>query len=146
MQNTNLARLIAIAAARHADQFDKGGRPYILHVMAVMYLTDTDCDEVKQIAAGHDLVEDTNTTYQELLDLGFSKRVVDGIRALTKVRGETQEEYEAKVMANKDARLVKMADLRHNSDITRLKGVTEKDVQRIQKYMKFYTKLKAYND
>jgi GTP diphosphokinase / guanosine-3',5'-bis(diphosphate) 3'-diphosphatase len=135
--------MIVLAANRHAGQFDKGGHPYILHVMAVMYLVDSEDDEVKQIAAGHDLVEDTGVTYKELQELGFSDRVVHGIRCLTKVPGETYDEYKAKVKSNPDAVAVKMADLKHNSDISRLKGLRQKDFDRMAKYMAFYAELSA---
>lgn len=138
-----LGEMIVIAANKHAGQFDKGGHPYILHVMAVMYLVESEDDEVKQIAAGHDLVEDTETTYSELRSLGFSERVIDGIRSLTKVPGETYEEYKEKVKRNRDAILVKMADLKHNSDISRLKGLRQKDFDRMAKYMAFYAELSA---
>lgn len=138
-----LGEMIVLAANKHAGQFDKGGNPYILHVMAVMYLVESSDLEVKQIAVGHDIIEDTDTTYQELRDLGFSERVVDGIACLTKVPGETYEEYKNKVKSNRDSILVKMADLKHNSDITRLKGLRQKDFDRMAKYMAFYAELSA---
>ena len=138
-----LGEMIVLAANKHAGQFDKGGHPYILHVMAVMYLVKSDDDEVKQIAAGHDLIEDTDLTYKELRDLGFSERVINGIRCLTKVPGETYDEYKDKVKGNPDSVLVKMADLKHNSDITRLKGLRPKDFDRMAKYMAFYAELAA---
>jgi (p)ppGpp synthase/HD superfamily hydrolase len=136
-----LGEMIVLAANRHAGQFDKGGNPYILHVMAVMYLTDSKEEEVLQIAAGHDLVEDTGVTYRELYDAGFSERVIDGIKCLTKVPGETYDEYKDKVKSNRDSILVKMADLKHNSDISRLKGLRDKDFERMAKYMAFYAEL-----
>ena len=136
-----LNEMIVLAANRHAGQFDKGGSTYILHTLAVMYLVDSDDDEIKQIAVGHDLFEDTDTTARELKELGFSDRVINGIMALTKQNGETYEEYKAKVLANKDAIKVKIADLKHNTDIKRLKGVTPKDIARMEKYFKFYVEL-----
>lgn len=57
--------------------------------------------------------------------------------------GQTYEEYKEAVFSNKDAMLVKMADLRHNSDIRRLKGVTQKDIERMAKYNQFYLEIKA---
>jgi (p)ppGpp synthase/HD superfamily hydrolase len=142
-QKQKLHDMIVLATNRHANQFDKGGNPYILHCFAVMYLVESEDYEVKQIAVGHDLVEDTDVTWEDLIREGFSDRVIQGIMALTKQRGETYEQYKNKVKSNKDAVLVKMADLRHNSDITRLKGVAEKDIARIAKYMQFYSELKA---
>jgi (p)ppGpp synthase/HD superfamily hydrolase len=107
-----------------------------------MYYLKSEDEELQCIALGHDLVEDTETTYTELRELGFTERVVKGIQALTKVPGETNEEYMARIKANPDAIRVKLQDLRHNSDIRRLKGVREKDIQRMVKYHKMYTELK----
>ena len=136
-----LSAMIILAVQGHDGQFDKGGNPYILHTMTVMHKLRTTDEELQCMAVGHDLIEDTKTTYQDLRDAGMSERVIEGIKALTKVPGETYEEYKNKVKANSDAVLVKMQDLRHNSDIRRLKGVTEKDVARITKYHQFYLEL-----
>jgi hypothetical protein len=67
--------------------------------------------------------------------------VIAGVRALTKVPGETLDEYKAQVFANPDAMRVKKCDLRHNSDIRRLKGVTEKDIRRMARYHEFYLEI-----
>ncbi len=141
--NVLLSKAIALAATKHADQFDKGGNPYILHVLKVMHYTKSTDLEVLIIAVLHDIVEDTDVTYAELREMGFSERVIAGIKALTKVKGQTHEEYKAGILANVDAIIVKMADLRHNSDIRRLKGVTEKDIKRIAKYHNMWLELKA---
>lgn len=138
-----LCKMISLATERHAGQFDKGGRPYILHPLTVMHRLRTDDEELQCIAVGHDLLEDTRTTQSELIALGFSKRVTNGIAALTKLEREAPEHYREKVKANPDAIRVKMEDLRHNSDIRRLKGVTEKDVQRVTSYHQFYLELRA---
>lgn len=138
-----LATAITLAVTRHQGQFDKGGMPYSLHVLKVMYLTKSEDLEVLMIAVLHDIVEDTDITYQDLHNLGFSKRVIAGIQLLTKVKGQTHDEYVAGILTNTDAILVKMADLRHNSDIRRLKGVTEKDIKRVVKYHNMWILLKA---
>jgi guanosine-3',5'-bis(diphosphate) 3'-pyrophosphohydrolase len=138
-----LDKMLVLATNAHHGQFDKGGRPYILHPLRVMSFLKTDDEELQCIALGHDVVEDTKTTYQDLLDAGMSQRVVDGIKALTKVPGYSYDDYKQQVMANKDAMLVKMADLRHNTDIRRLKGVTTKDLDRIEKYHRFYIELQS---
>ena len=139
----NLNRMIVLVTTEFDGIFDKGGVPYILHCLKVMHYLKSDDDELQQIAVGHDLIEDRkNVTYKMLRDMGFSERVIDGIRCLTKVPGESEEEYLAKVMSSPDAIRVKLADLRHNSDIRRLKGVTEKDIKRIEKYHKMYLVLK----
>ena len=136
-----LCKMISLATERHAGQFDKGGRPYILHPLTVMHRLRTDDEELQCIAVGHDLIEDTDVTAAELLDLGFSPRVVTGIEMLTKRRGMSTDDYKAGIKASPDARRVKIEDLRHNSDIRRLKGVTEKDVQRMVRYHQFYLEL-----
>lgn len=136
-----LNAMLVLATNRHAGQFDRGGLPYILHPLKVMHYLKSDDEELNCIAIGHDVVEDTDTSFNELRDLGFTERIINGIAALTKQNGESYEEYKAKVSANADARKVKMADLRHNSDIRRLKGVTDKDLKRVERYQRFYAEL-----
>lgn len=136
-----LNKMLILMVNKHAGQFDKGGQPYSLHPLKVMYYAKTDDEELQCIALGHDLVEDTDTTYNELRELGFTERVIDGIRSMTKVPGETYDEYKVKVKANPDSRKIKMCDLRHNSDIRRLKGVTQKDLARVNRYHEFYMEL-----
>lgn len=138
---SQLAKMLVYATVGHDGQFDKGGKPYILHPLKVMHYLKTDDEELMCIALGHDLMEDSGWTAKALLEEGFSERVVAGIVALTKVKGESYEDYKTRVKANPDAVLVKMADLRHNSDIRRLKGVTEKDLARTKKYHEFYLEL-----
>lgn len=138
-----LGAMLVLATNAHAGQFDKGGNPYILHPLKVMHYLKTDDEELQCIALGHDVVEDTNITFAELADAGMSARVVEGIRALTKQRGQSYNEYKEVVFSNPDAMRVKMCDLRHNSDIRRLKGVTEKDLDRMAKYQRFYLEIRA---
>jgi (p)ppGpp synthase/HD superfamily hydrolase len=136
-----LSKMISLATERHAGQFDKGGRPYILHPLTVMHRLRTDDEELQCIAVGHDLLEDTETTTGDLVLAGFSQRIITGIFVLTKRSGESAEDYRLRVKANPDAVRVKIEDLRHNSDIRRLKGVTEKDIARMVRYHEFYLEL-----
>lgn len=138
-----LAKMLVLVTNAHDGQYDKGGAPYILHPLKVMHYIKSDDEELMCIALGHDVIEDTKVTYRELADAGISIRVMDGIKALTKLPGQTLDEYKEGVFANKDAMRVKMADLRHNSDIRRLKGVTEKDLARISKYHQFYLEIQS---
>lgn len=138
-----LGKMITLATAAHAGQFDKAERPYILHCLAVLHILNEDDEELQCIAVGHDLFEDTKTTVEELVEAGFTERVIVGILALTKMPGQSHKQYVEKVLESRDAMLVKSADLKHNSDITRLKGITEKDIARMAKYMKFYTAIQA---
>lgn len=138
-----LGAMLVLVTNAHAGQFDRGGKPYILHPLAVMHKLRTDDEELMSIALGHDVIEDTKTTYADLRAVGMTERVIDGIRALTKVPGETYEEYKVRVFANHDAMKVKLKDLMHNTDIRRLKGVTEKDIARMAKYHAFYMEILA---
>lgn len=138
-----LGKMLLFATKAHANQFDKGGNPYILHPLKVMHYCKTDDEELMAIALGHDIVEDCKVTYEELRNEGFTERVIEGIKSLTKVPGESHKDYLDKVMKNSDAVLVKLADLRHNSDIRRLKGLTQKDFDRMKRYAEDY---KILND
>ena len=138
-----LDAMLVIATNAHHGQFDKGGRPYILHPLRVMSFLKEDDEELQCIALGHDVIEDTRVTYRDLADAGISVRVMDGIRALTKLPGQTYDEYKEGVFASTDAMKVKLCDLRHNTDIRRLKGITDKDIERMAKYQKFYLDRKS---
>ena len=138
-----LGKMLVIATNAHAGQYDRGGKPYILHPLKVMHYLKSDDEELQVIALGHDVIEDTSVTYQDLRDAGFTDRIINGIRGLTKLPGQTYDEYKQQVFANRDSMLVKSSDLRHNSDIRRLKGVTEKDIARIAKYHQFYLEIQA---
>lgn len=138
-----LGKMLVLATNRHAGQFDRGGNPYILHPLKVMHYLKTDDEELQCVALAHDLIEDTDTTFAELLEMGFTDRVIAGIRALTKMPGESYDDYKLRVIANADAVKVKMCDLRHNTDVRRLKGIGEKDIARMAKYHRFYLELCA---
>jgi guanosine-3',5'-bis(diphosphate) 3'-pyrophosphohydrolase len=138
-----LGRFLVLATNAHADQFDKAGQPYILHVLEVLHGVRNEDEEIQCIAVGHDLFEDTKTTVEDLIEIGATERILNGILALTKQNGESYNTYRKKVLSNRDAMIVKQSDLRHNSDITRLKGITQKDITRMGKYMAFYTEIEA---
>lgn len=138
-----LDKMLLIATNAHHGQMDKGGNPYILHPLKVMHYLKSNDEELMCMALGHDVIEDTSVTYQDLRDQGISERVIAALRCLTKQPGQTLDEYKAAVFSNEDAMRVKLADLRHNSDIRRLKGVTEKDMERMAKYQRFYLEIQA---
>ena len=134
-----LATAIKVALEAHDGQFDRGGNPYILHPLTVMHKLRTTDEELQAIAVLHDAVEDNKKiTYQYLRELGMTERVIDGVRAITKVPGETEDEYKQKVFENIDTMKVKREDLRTNMDPRRLKGIAEKDIARNVKYTIFY--------
>jgi (p)ppGpp synthase/HD superfamily hydrolase len=108
-----------------------------------MHRLRTDDEELQCVAVGHDLLEDTDTTEAELEALGFSQRVISAIQCLTKHEGMTEDFYRSAVKSNPDAVRVKIEDLRHNSDIRRLKGISPKDIERIVRYQEFYLELRS---
>lgn len=138
-----LGKVLVLATNAHAGQFDRGGKPYILHPLKVMHYLKTDDEELQCIALLHDVVEDTDTSWKDLEALGCTERVLNAVRALTKLPGQTYDEYKETVFANNDAMRVKLCDLRHNTDIRRLKGVTQKDIDRIAKYNRFFLEIQA---
>ena len=132
--NQLLELAIKVATEAHAGQVDKGGKPYINHPQAVAAsLANT---EYRIVAYLHDVCEDTSITFDDLKDMGFTYRIVNSIRLLTKNDELTYEEYLRRLRMDSCARAVKMADLKHNMDITRIPNPSEKDYARIEKYKK----------
>ena len=137
-----LSKAISLAAAYHQNQFDKAGVPYIFHCIKVMHYLRSDDEELNCIALLHDIIEDTTCSDIELIQAGMTNRIVSGVIALTKSKDMTTEQYLVRIKQNPDAVKVKMCDLRHNSDIRRLKNVRQIDFDRIVKYHKMFQELK----
>lgn len=136
-----LAVAIKFAAEKHVEQLDKGGKAYILHPIRMMMRLRTNDEELMAIAVLHDVVEDCEVTFVELRQIGMNDRVINGVAALTKLSGETYDQFIDRLSGNRDAMIVKREDLRDNSDITRLKGISSKDVARMEKYMNAFKKI-----
>lgn len=116
----------------HKEQVDKSGLPYVFHPF---YVAEQMKDEVATVVALlHDVVEDTDYTLEGLAEMGFPEAVTDALALLTHDPSVPYLEYVAKVKNNPAARAVKLADLKHNSDTSRLDFISEKDVQRLEKY------------
>lgn len=137
----NLATAIAIAAEGFKDKVDKAGKPYILHCLRVMNSVDQNDGELMSIAMLHDVVEDDVCTLQDLYIKHFSQRVLKAVDLLTHEKHIPYDNYIRQLSYNKDAVVVKLADLKDNSDITRLKGLTKSDFDRMEKYHKAFTYL-----
>jgi (p)ppGpp synthase/HD superfamily hydrolase len=137
-----LGKAIALAAQSFEHIKDKGGQPYILHCLRLMNNLHTDDEELKIIAILHDWVEDMFKDNPEkgllLLREQYSERVIRALDLLTHRKGVPYDDYIKELSFNSDARLVKLADLKDNSDITRLKGLTKKDFDRMEKYHRSY--------
>ena len=123
-----------IAKYAHAGQTDKAGLDYILHPLQVAAEMTT--DEEKAVALLHDIIEDTDVTANELLAKGLPDNVVEAVKALTKKHNQNYAAYLAGVKKNRLATAVKLADLKHNSDLSRLEKITQKDRERAEKYRK----------
>ena len=123
---------LAIAKKAHAGQVDKAGVDYIKHPIYVASQVTT--EQEKAVALLHDVLEDSDITAADLLAYGLSNEVVTAVQTLTKKKGQSYQDYLEKVKSNNLARVVKLADLKHNSDLSRLKTVSNTDYERVKKY------------
>ena len=136
----NIEKAVEIAVKAHKGQVDKVGRPYILHVLQVMMAGKT--DEEKIVGALHDVVEDTDWTFEQLEKEGFAKEIIEALKCVTKLSpDENYEAFTNRVKKNHLAIRVKLNDLRSNMDLTRLHTVKEKDLERFNRYLKAYNEL-----
>ena len=126
---------LQIANNAHEGQVDKGGLPYILHPLHVASFFTGDR---KIIAILHDVVEDSAVTMVDLEGYGFSDRVCRGVFNLTRQHGETYDEYIQGVAKNPDSVAIKLRDLEHNMDITRLSAIDEGCWARLMRYHSAY--------
>ena len=118
----------------HKDQKDKSGLPYVFHPFHLAEQMES--EETTIVALLHDVVEDSAYTLEDLKNMGFSEAVTDAVALMTHVDGVDYMDYVAAIKNNPIAKAVKLADLRHNSDITRLDVVDEKALERREKYKK----------
>lgn len=125
----------------HKDQTDKSGMPYVFHPF---HLAEQMKDEATTVVALlHDVVEDTEITIDDLQKMGFSQEVLEAIALMTHNDEVPYMEYVARIKTNPIARAVKLADLKHNSDMTRLESITPYDKERAKKYKRAIRLLKA---
>ena len=137
-----LDRAKEIARAAHEGQVDKAGKPYIEHPLRVMKMGKSMEEKIAGIL--HDVVEDSEWTFEMLEKEGIPKDVMDALRCVTKLsEDEDYDHFIARVKTNPLAVKVKLNDLKDNMDITRLDQVTEKDLARLNKYIRAYKQLTA---
>jgi len=136
-----LALAIAITAEAFKNKLDKGSQPYILHCLEVM--NNTQGDECTKCAAVmHDLIEDTEYTFEQLTKLGFSDKTIGILHLVTHDPKTDYMDYIKAISVSKEATEIKLRDLEHNSNITRIKGLRKKDLERLEKYHRAYIYLK----
>jgi len=129
----NLERAIEIAVEAHKGVKDKGGTPYILHPLAVMHSLETENEKI--VGVLHDVVEDSDWTFERLTDEGFSSEIVDAVRSVTKASEDSDySDFIRRAKSNPIGRKVKIADLKHNMDVTRILDLSNDDLDRLIKY------------
>lgn len=137
---STLERAIEIATEAHKGQVDKAGNEYIGHPLRVMEMGKT--LEEKIVGVLHDVVEDTDWTFERLEAEGFAPEVIAALRCVTKTsENENYDDFIGRVKKNPLAVAVKINDLSDNMDIRRLPYLSDKDVKRLKKYLKAYKRL-----
>ena len=134
-------KAMKLAFAAHKDQVDKSGIPYVFH--PVHLAEQMESEETAIVALLHDVVEDTEYTLQDIAAMGFPQEVLEALALMTHDEAVPYMDYVVQLKGNPIARTVKLADLRHNSDLTRLDTVDEKALARIEKYKKAIAELLA---
>lgn len=137
---SSLNRAIQIATEAHKGQYDKAGNDYIGHPLRVMEMGKTENEKI--VGVLHDVVEDTDWTFEALAAEGFSEEVIAALRCVTKLsENENYDDFIERVKKNPLAVAVKINDLSDNMDIRRLPYLSDKDVKRLKKYLKAYKRL-----
>ena len=131
---TLIEKALQIAVESHKGQTDKSNTPYIFHVLRVMHSVNT--DEQKITALLHDVVEDTDWTFDKLKQEGFSDEIVEAIDSVTKRKGEDYFTFVNRSKNNVIGRIVKIADIKDNLNIKRIEKPTDKDFERMKRYRK----------
>lgn len=139
---STLERAIGIARQAHAGQVDKGGADYIGHPLRVMERGEN--EEQKIVGVLHDVVEDSDWTFEMLEEEGFTPDIIEALKCLTKVsEDENYDDFIARVMTNPLAVKIKLYDIEDNLDVSRLDSLTDADVARCKKYLHARDRLKA---
>ncbi|MBO5498611.1 MAG: hypothetical protein J5990_04375 [Bacteroidales bacterium] len=137
---STLERAIQIATEAHKGQFDKAGREYIGHPIRVMEMGKTEDEKI--VGVLHDVIEDSDWTFDRLEAEGFSPKVIAALRCVTKTsENENYDDFIDRVKKNPLATAVKINDLTDNMNIRRLPYLSDKDVKRLKKYLKAYKRL-----
>ena len=130
---STLERAIAIAAQAHAGQMDKANQPYVLHPLRVMLGVKSEAERITAVL--HDVVEDCEGwDFQRLIGEGFSSEIIEALKSVTKIEGESYEDFVKRAAANPIGRRVKLSNLTDNSDMSRIPSPTAKDFERLERY------------
>ena len=142
LPNTDLIRkALLICYQVHKEQFDKAGFPYVFHPYTVALQMDSELEICTALL--HDVIEDSYITLEDIEQAGFPKEIIEALRLLTRNENEDYLQYIETISHNDLARAVKIADLEHNSDLSRISNPTVSDIKRVQKYQKAQRILKS---
>lgn len=130
--SATLEDAIAIALEAHRDVKQRNGEPYILHPLTLMLRVQG--LHAQMVAVLHDVVEDSPLTLDDLRARGIPPEVVAAVDALTRREGESYEQFIQRILPNRLACVVKLADIEHNMDVRRLPSLTDKDAARLARY------------
>lgn len=161
MERKTVEDALILAANAHRGQKDRGGVPYIMHpvhvstfalALAVKHDVHQMIDVpgyawheiIIMVAILHDIVEDTLVSLGQLVEYGFPTDVVDAVDCLSKRDGEEYDDYILRAAQNPISRIVKMADIKHNLDTSRLGQITNKDSLRLRRYVRTLRRLKNW--
>lgn len=130
---------IIFATEAHRGQVDKAGVPYILHPLRMMCRQQNDTERI--IALLHDVIEDTDYTFDDLRRMGYEEEIIEAVDCLTRRDDETYEAFIQRIKTNPLARRVKLADLQDNMDLRRIRLLQEHDLERLQRYQNAWYEL-----
>lgn len=125
-------RAIQIMYQSHKNQFDKSGIPYVFHPWHIAEQMDDENSTI--VALLHDVVEDSNITFDDFYNENFDSLVIEALKLLTHDKDKDYYEYIEMISKNELAKKVKIADLKHNCDLSRLNEVNQTDLSRVEKY------------
>ncbi len=134
-------KAMKICFEAHKDQLDKTGIPYVFHPIHLAEQMDDEASIC--VALLHDVVEDSDMTFDMLSEMGFGEEIISALSLLTHESSVPYMDYVAKIKTNPLAKKVKLCDLCHNSDLSRLDTVSQKDIERAEKYKKARALLEA---
>lgn len=139
---SKLEEAIELAKSYHDGQFDKGGTPYIHHLISVMEAVKLEKEKI--VAIMHDILEDTSCSLS-LIQEKFGDEIAQAVLSMTRGKNETYDSYIKRVSENEISRVVKIADIKNNMDLSRIPNLTKEDYTRLEKYEKTLLKLERHS-
>jgi (p)ppGpp synthase/HD superfamily hydrolase len=141
---STLERAIEIAVLAHKGQTRKDGSPYILHPLRLMMSVQSTAEKI--VAVLHDVVEDTDVSFEQLKGEGFSDEVLDALRLLTHESNVSYDDYISEIAKSDLAKTVKLADLKDNSNTFEIPDLSSRDLERLEKYHRAFKRLNGQPD